>query len=98
MAFAHNWKLALIMLGFTPFQAVCGFLISRVSETKRTFNKVFQSMTTLTTLETIKYSKAGKVAEEVISSIRTVVAFNGLSRESKRFEPLLVASAAMTLF
>ncbi|CAJ0931151.1 unnamed protein product, partial [Mesorhabditis belari] len=85
VAFAHNWKLTLIMLGFTPFQVVCGFLISR-------------SMTTLTLLETIKYSKAGKVAEEVISSIRTVVAFNGLNRESKRYSEALSEARRMGIY
>lgn len=31
-----------------------------------------------------KYGKAGAVAEEVLSSIRTVVAFGGEKREIKR--------------
>ena len=40
----------------------------------------------LTTKELKSYAKAGSVAEEVISSIRTVLAFNGSKRELSRYE------------
>ncbi|CAJ0573778.1 unnamed protein product, partial [Mesorhabditis spiculigera] len=76
IAFTHNWKLTLIMLAFTPLQAICGFFISK-------------SMTTLTQLESVKYSKAAQVAEEVLSSIRTVIAFNGLGKEADRYSDAL---------
>jgi ATP-binding cassette subfamily B (MDR/TAP) protein 1 len=35
------------------------------------------------------YGKAGGVAEEVISSIRTVLSYNGQQRETQRFAKLL---------
>jgi len=39
----------------------------------------------LTTLELKSYAKAGAVAEEVFTAIRTVFAFNGASKEYKRY-------------
>jgi ATP-binding cassette subfamily B (MDR/TAP) protein 1 len=36
-------------------------------------------------MELTAYSKAGSIAEEVFSSIRTVVCYNGQEREEKRF-------------
>lgn len=39
----------------------------------------------LTSKELTAYAKAGAVAEEVLSSIRTVVAFGGQEKEIKRF-------------
>jgi len=41
-------------------------------------------MSTVTTKELTAYAKAGAVAEEVLSSIRTVVAFGGQQKESIR--------------
>lgn len=35
------------------------------------------------------YGKAGAVAEEVISSIRTVLCYNGQARETRRYEQCL---------
>ena len=40
----------------------------------------------LTKKELGAYAKAGSVAEEVISSIRTVMAFNGQTKEIERYE------------
>lgn len=40
----------------------------------------------LTAIELQAYGKAGAIAEEVFSSIRTVFAFNGQEREKQRFE------------
>jgi hypothetical protein len=39
----------------------------------------------LTEIELKAYGKAGAVAEEVISSIRTVLAYNGQEKEIQRF-------------
>ena len=41
-------------------------------------------MTKTAASESTSYAKAGSIAEEVISSIRTVVAFNGQKKECKR--------------
>jgi hypothetical protein len=41
-------------------------------------------ITKLTTTELKAYGKAGAVAEEVISSIRTVLSYNGQEKEIRR--------------
>ena len=45
---------------------------------------VFQLNANLTNQELKAYAKAGKVAEEVLGSIRTVSAFGGEKRECER--------------
>ncbi|CAL2042115.1 unnamed protein product [Caenorhabditis brenneri] len=72
VAFTHSWKLTLVMLAVTPLQALCGFMIAK-------------SMSTFAIRETVRYAKAGKVVEETISSIRTVVSLNGLRHELERY-------------
>ncbi|CAD6197152.1 unnamed protein product [Caenorhabditis auriculariae] len=72
VAFTHSWKLTLVMLAMTPVQVACGFGIAK-------------SMSTFARKETVKYAKAGKVAEETISNIRTVVSLNGLRHEISRY-------------
>ena len=47
---------------------------------------IHKLVTRLTTMELKAYGKAGAIAEEVLSSIRTVFAYNGQQREAKRFE------------
>lgn len=42
---------------------------------------IFQYQTKSSMLEMKSYSQAGKKAEEVLKSIRTIVAFNGESKE-----------------
>ena len=43
----------------------------------------------MTTNELKSYAKASAVADEVLSAIRTVFAFNGAKKEHKRYEVLL---------
>ena len=50
-----------------------------------------QVSTKLTNEELKSYAKAGKVAEEVIGSIRTVVKFGGETKEAKRFSSIIRA-------
>ena len=45
---------------------------------------LLQVSTKLTNEELKSYAKAGKVAEEVIGSIRTVAAFSGETKEADR--------------
>lgn len=45
---------------------------------------MLQVMTAMTTKGLNSYAKAGSVAEEVLSSIRTVVAFGGEKKEIER--------------
>lgn len=44
----------------------------------------------MTTEELKAYAKAGAVAEEVLSSIRTVFSYNGAAYESKRYNATLL--------
>ena len=71
IAFTHSWRLTLIMLAMTPLQALAGYGIGK-------------SMGTFTQQEAKKYAKAGKIVEETISSIRTVVSLNGLEIELRK--------------
>lgn len=48
-------------------------------------------MATTAAKEAEKYAKAGAIAEEALTSIRTVVAFNGVSRECERYDKALEA-------
>ena len=47
-------------------------------------------MTLLTSEEQKQYASAGAVAEEVLSSVRTVIAFGGEYREADRFALYLI--------
>ncbi len=51
---------------------------------------IAKSQTALTEKELSAYSKAGSVAEEALSSVRTVVAFGGQAKEVDRYEGKLV--------
>lgn len=46
---------------------------------------VFKLASTMTSKELSAYAKAGSIAEEVFSSIRTVVSFGGQAKEAKRW-------------
>lgn len=52
----------------------------------------------LTSKELEAYSKAGAVAEEVLSSIRTVTAFGAQEKEIQRSVPLIVRKSAWFCF
>lgn len=53
---------------------------------------VAKVQTTLTENELRAYAESGGVAEEVLSSIRTVVAFGGQEKEAERYEKNLVSA------
>jgi len=66
-----GWKLALVMCSVVPLLGIsAAFLFSSVGK--------------LTTLGQKLYAEAGSVAEQAISSIRTVAAFTGERREADR--------------
>ena len=54
---------------------------------------IAKSQTLLTEKEFAAYGRAGAIAEEVLSSIRTVVAFGGQKKEVERFEKKVKCSA-----
>ncbi|KAK0397958.1 hypothetical protein QR680_002358 [Steinernema hermaphroditum] len=78
IAFAYDWKLTLIMLAFSPLMMLSGAFIAKL-------------MANSATAEAKKYAIAGAIAEEVLTSIRTVVAFNGQSNECSRYDKALQA-------
>ncbi|KAK7110228.1 ATP-dependent translocase ABCB1-like isoform X2 [Littorina saxatilis] len=72
IGFYYGWKLTLVILAVSPLLVIsAGF-----------FGKLAASMTTK---ELAAYAKAGAVAEEVFSAIRTVVAFGGQEKEAQRY-------------
>ncbi|CAJ0931784.1 unnamed protein product, partial [Mesorhabditis belari] len=72
-AFVLSWKMTLIMMCFTPLFLTPMIMAGRFI--KRTIPQELRA-----------YGKAGAVAEEVVSGIRTVAAFNGQEKEIKRYE------------
>uniref|UniRef100_A0A8R1EVH8 Uncharacterized protein n=1 Tax=Caenorhabditis japonica TaxID=281687 RepID=A0A8R1EVH8_CAEJA len=76
VAFTYDWQLTLIMMSLSPFMMICGLFLARL-------------LATAATKEAKQYAVAGGIAEEVLTSIRTVIAFNGQEYECKRYEEAL---------
>ncbi|KAK1172557.1 hypothetical protein AOXY_G5169 [Acipenser oxyrinchus oxyrinchus] len=72
VGFIEGWKLTLVILAVSPVMGVSAALFSKI-------------LTSFTSKEQAAYAKAGAVAEEVLSSIRTVVAFGGQKKETERY-------------
>lgn len=72
IGFVYSWKLTLVILSLTPALVVTGGITGKV-------------IGNLTSKEQSAYAKAGSIAEEVLSSIRTVVAFGGEEKEYQRY-------------
>ncbi|XP_039267520.2 ATP-dependent translocase ABCB1-like [Styela clava] len=82
IAFIYSWKLSLVALSISPFLIVSSALI-------------FTLTTKYTTAELDAYANAGSIAEETISSIRTVVAFGIQEEQAKRYGDNLGEAKAM---
>ncbi|UJR11267.1 hypothetical protein I4U23_015449 [Adineta vaga] len=72
-----EWKLSLVVIS-----AASLILVTPVLTTKL--------ITKFTKNELVAYGKAGAIAEEVISSIRTVLSYNGQEKEIERYEKYLL--------
>uniref|UniRef100_A0A8C2XT47 ATP binding cassette subfamily B member 1 n=1 Tax=Cyclopterus lumpus TaxID=8103 RepID=A0A8C2XT47_CYCLU len=72
IGFSKGWKLTLVILAVSPALALSAGIFSKF-------------LATFTSKEQAAYAKAGAVASEVISAIRTVFAFSGQEREIKRY-------------
>ena len=59
---------------------------------------IAKSQTALTEKEVTSYSRAGAIAEEVLSSVRTVVAFGGEKKEVERYESNLIFARKANIF
>ncbi|XP_074158313.1 bile salt export pump [Sminthopsis crassicaudata] len=77
LGFYQGWKLTLVMISVSPLLGVGATIIGL-------------SVAKLTGRELKAYAKAGSVADEVLSSIRTVAAFGGEKKEVERYEKNLV--------
>ncbi|XP_048881500.1 ATP-binding cassette, sub-family B (MDR/TAP), member 4 [Brienomyrus brachyistius] len=73
VGFLTGWKLTLVILAISPVLGISAAMFSKV-------------MTSFTSKEQTAYAKAGAVAEEVLSAIRTVVVFGGQKKELRRYE------------
>ena len=71
IGFFYSWKLALVLISLSPVLLLVGFLNGKV-------------LTSYTSKEETAYEAAAVIAEEVISSIKTVVAFGGEAYEIDR--------------
>ncbi|CAF2677139.1 unnamed protein product [Rotaria sp. Silwood2] len=72
-SFAKGWKLTLVVLSMSPLIFISAVLFAKLASN-------------LTEKELKAYGKAGAIAEEVFSSIRIVLSYNGQGREQKRYD------------
>uniref|UniRef100_A0A3P9PPQ3 ATP binding cassette subfamily B member 1 n=1 Tax=Poecilia reticulata TaxID=8081 RepID=A0A3P9PPQ3_POERE len=72
IGFTKGWKLTLVILAVSPLLGISAALFSKL-------------LANFTTKEQSAYAKAGAVAEEVLSAIRTVFAFSGQKKEIARY-------------
>ncbi|XP_075385628.1 bile salt export pump isoform X2 [Tenrec ecaudatus] len=77
LGFTKGWKLTLVIISISPLIGLGAAAIGL-------------SVSKFTDYELNAYAKAGCVADEVISSVRTVAAFGGEEKEVKRYEKNLV--------
>eukprot|EP00002_Diphylleia_rotans_P014621 TRINITY_DN2848_c0_g1_i8.p1 TRINITY_DN2848_c0_g1~~TRINITY_DN2848_c0_g1_i8.p1 ORF type:complete len:1149 (-),score=251.56 TRINITY_DN2848_c0_g1_i8:291-3737(-) len=76
VGFIQGWQLALVIISVAPLLALCGGI----------WTKIFGVLAKQTQLA---YAGAGGIAEEVISSVRTVVSFGGEKKEIERYDSKL---------
>ncbi|GBP59400.1 Multidrug resistance protein 1 [Eumeta japonica] len=84
MALVKGWKLALLCLITFPVTLLLVGLSGLIASR-------------LTKLETVALGRASSVAEEVLSSIRTVYAFNGQHKELERYQSHLTEATAINV-
>ncbi|KAJ8405347.1 hypothetical protein AAFF_G00318200 [Aldrovandia affinis] len=79
LGFVRGWKLTLVMIATSPLIGVGAALMALF-------------VAKLTGRELLAYAKAGGVADEVLSSIRTVAAFGGEKKEVERYDRNLISA------
>ncbi|XP_035989699.1 ATP-dependent translocase ABCB1-like isoform X2 [Fundulus heteroclitus] len=82
IGFIKGWKLTLVILAVSPALGISAALFSKL-------------LANFTTKEQSAYAKAGAVAEEVLSAIRTVYAFSGQKKEIERYHKDLEDAKSM---
>ncbi|XP_073329241.1 bile salt export pump [Pagrus major] len=73
VGFIGGWKLTLVVIAVSPLIGIAAGLMAT-------------AVARLTGRELKAYAKAGAVADEVLSSIRTVAAFGGENKEAERYD------------
>ncbi|NXB80580.1 MDR1 protein, partial [Donacobius atricapilla] len=73
VGFIYGWKLTLVVMSVSPLLAASAAIWSTL-------------LASLTAKELSAYAKAGAVAEEILSAIRTVVAFNGQQKALEKYD------------
>lgn len=82
IAFIHGWQLTLVVLAVVPLLMISGAAYAK-------------AMAEGTLASQAAYAKAGGVAQEVLSLIRTVAAFGSEEQEALRYESHLRRAAAI---
>ncbi|KAM9342259.1 bile salt export pump [Pholidichthys leucotaenia] len=77
VGFIGGWKLTLVVIAVSPLIGLGAGLMA-------------MAVTRMTGRELEAYAKAGTVADEVLSAIRTVAAFGGEEKEAERYDRNLV--------
>ncbi|XP_048366711.1 ATP-dependent translocase ABCB1 isoform X2 [Sphaerodactylus townsendi] len=72
VGFIRGWKLTLVILAVSPVLGLSAAIWAKV-------------LSAFTSKELAAYAKAGSVADEVLSAIRTVMAFGGQKKEIERY-------------
>ncbi|XP_058745461.1 ABC transporter B family member 19-like [Vicia villosa] len=80
VGFKRSWKVSLVVFSVTPLTMLCGM----------TYKALYGG---LTAKEEASYRKAGSIAEQTISSIRTVFSFVAESQLGEKYSELLEKSA-----
>ncbi|NXC04269.1 MDR1 protein, partial [Orthonyx spaldingii] len=73
IGFIYGWKLTLVVMSVSPLLAGSAAVWSTL-------------LASLTAKELSAYAKAGAVAEEILTAIRTVVAFNGQQKALEKYD------------
>ncbi|XP_049836465.1 multidrug resistance protein homolog 49-like isoform X2 [Schistocerca gregaria] len=82
MSFLHGWKLTLVIFSCAPIIVIATAVVAKVQSS-------------LAAQEQNSYGRAGAVVEEVLSAVRTVVAFAGQQKEVDRYKDKLVLAEKM---
>lgn len=77
------WKFSIVFLALMPFMSVC--IVVLINLVKK-----------YTVVELKSYGHAGKVAQEVLSSLRTVLAFGSMKKEIEKYNVSLTEAEKMS--
>eukprot|EP00079_Xenopus_tropicalis_P036577 XP_017950348.1 PREDICTED: multidrug resistance protein 1 [Xenopus tropicalis] len=79
VGFVHGWKLTLVILSVSPLLGASAAIWTKL-------------VASFTTKELHAYAKAGAVAEEILTAIRTVIAFNGQKKAQDKYDANLITA------